>query len=170
MIGEEINAGVIAISNEFKAPLSENSFRRINHIYSNLSALATVGIFDYVSPANNTQLMATVNKLKEKIVSKLTQIGEKGTDAGLGLPEFKRCMIHLQMARHILIDDKFHSIASYFMQKAMNLQLKIHGILKLSEFFEYCQSHDVNKYWCREIVFSFPMFSGTYPFVQYKTW
>lgn len=65
-ISKEIKTATVTISNEFKEELTEKSFTKINHLFSNLGALATVGIFDYMYSIDNDRLRDNVSSLKKK--------------------------------------------------------------------------------------------------------
>ena len=170
---------------------SENSFRKINHLYSNLDVLVDVRLFETYS--NGLSLQQSIDSQrtssKDEIVSTLKKIAEKASNQ-LPLTEIKDSMIKLQMAKHILTDTKFQNVVSQLMGKVIVQQRKICGILTLSTLFTDIDTFqspfghtgkdsldtksnddDINgpnmddqdandSYWCKEIINTFPIFSG----------
>ena len=101
-----------------------------------------------------------VDGVKEKILSKLKEIGKQASSKNATLDEIKRKMICLQMAQHSLIHSQFRHVVTGTMRKVMIEQKKRHGVLTLSELFTDTKLNSIEKYWCEIIVNSIPIFSG----------
>ena len=71
-ISEEIKIATKSIAKEIETP-SAKSLRNINHLFSNLTALATVGVFSrsIMDHKNHIALKRYVSTVKEKVMVKL---------------------------------------------------------------------------------------------------
>ena len=132
-VSDEIKKAIAAIADEFKKPLKDVSFVQINHLFTNLDALAKVGV--YLESNKNLKLTEQIYSVRNKILSKLQEIAEAASSKKTTLDEIKKHMICLQMAKHNLTDDEFVNVVEECMKNIIKIQKKEYGILELSHMF-----------------------------------
>ena len=159
-ISNEIQDATYAIAEIFtQERISEESFKKINNLFSSLQAMVTVDLT--ANSTENAKLDLNIESIKQKIICCLVAMGDECTKSDEDIIKVAKLLIQLQMASHHLLDAQLKEVTKTTIVNNLEKYKKKHGILELGKILTHGKQLDENEIiWGKEIVSSQNIFSG----------